>query len=155
MGFTSFAGRVLFSAIFIFAAWHKFTDLGNDGGSSLKAMEPKIDILRSHIASLGVSAPKFQLKNLLMLAIVIEGLGGILFLFGSSLGAYLLLIFLAAVTPIMHDFYNYDVSSPVYVREFIQFLKNLSLFGGLLFFLGMKNYAAKKPHKRVGKAKAF
>lgn len=119
----------------------------------MKAMEPKISILKSHMASLGVSVPEFQLKNLLMLGIAFEGLGGILFLFGSSLGAYLLLIFLAVVTPIMHDFYNYDIDSREYVTEFIQFLKNLSLFGALVFFLGMKNYAAKKSRTKVGKAK--
>lgn len=33
------------------------------------------------------------------------------------------LIFLAAVTPILHDFYNFDLSSPEYVHQFNQFLK--------------------------------
>eukprot|EP00250_Pteridium_aquilinum_P011816 c20324_g1_i1 orf=410-877(-) len=154
MGFTSFAGRVLFSAIFIFEAWYKVTDFGNDGGSYSRSMEPKIGVLKSHIASLGISVPEFQLKHLLMVAIAFEGLGGALFLFGSRLGAYLLLIFLAVVTPIMHDFYNYDISSPDYAKEFLQFLKNLSLFGALVFFLGMKSYAATKSKKKVVKSKA-
>eukprot|EP00250_Pteridium_aquilinum_P002765 c12977_g1_i1 orf=141-608(+) len=154
MGFTSFVGRVLFSAIFIFAAWHKIMDFGQDGGSALKAMRPKIDLLKNHLTSFGVTPPEVELKYLLMAAIALEGLGGILFTLGTSVGAYLLIIFLAAVTPIMHDFYNYDISSHEYVAEFTQFLKNLSLFGGLLFFLGMKNYAAKKSKKKVVKAKA-
>ncbi|KAI5064070.1 hypothetical protein GOP47_0020740 [Adiantum capillus-veneris] len=153
MGFTSFVGRVLFSAIFIFAAWHKVTDFGQDGGSALKAMTPKVDLLRNHITSFGVSPPEVELKYLLMAAIALEGVGGILFTLGTSLGAYLLIIFLTFVTPIMHDFYNYDISSREYVTEFTQFLKNLSLLGGLLFFLGMKNYAAKKSKKKVVKPK--
>jgi len=33
------------------------------------------------------------------------------------------LLFIAAVTPIMHDFYNYDPSSPEFLQEFVQFLK--------------------------------
>jgi uncharacterized membrane protein YphA (DoxX/SURF4 family) len=64
-----------------------------------------------------------QTKHLLMAAIVLEGLGGLLFTLGSSLGAYLLLIFLAAVTPIMHDFYNFDLASPDYLYQFNSFLK--------------------------------
>jgi uncharacterized membrane protein YphA (DoxX/SURF4 family) len=58
-----------------------------------------------------------------MAAIVLEGVGGLLFILGSSLGAYLLLIFLAAVTPIIHDFYNYDLASPDYLHQFNSFLK--------------------------------
>ncbi|KAH7443433.1 hypothetical protein KP509_02G034400 [Ceratopteris richardii] len=153
MGFTSFVGRVLFSAIFIFAAWHKITDFGEDGGSALKVMKPKMDLFISHITSRGVSLPEIELKYLLMAAIALEGLGGILFTLGSTLGAHLLIIFLLFVTPIMHDFYNYEVSSPEYVREFTQFLKNLSLLGSLLFFLGMTNYAAKRSKKKVVKPK--
>lgn len=145
MGFTSTVGRVLFSAIFILAAWHKVEDFGSDGGSALKAMEPKLHLFRSHVAAaLGVDLPKIESKYLLMTAIALEGIGGILFSFGSSLGAYLLLILLASVTPIMHDFYNYDLSSSDCAREFLQFLKNLSLFGSLVFFLGMRNAASRQ-----------
>ncbi|KAH7431579.1 hypothetical protein KP509_08G056200 [Ceratopteris richardii] len=154
MGFTSFVGRVLFSAIFIFSAWHKITDFGQDGGLALKAMSPKIGLLKNHVASFGVAPPEVEIKYLLMVAIALEGLGGILFTLGINLGAYLLIIFLVVVTPIMHDFYNYDVSSSEYVTQFTQFLKNLSLLGALLFFLGMKNYyATKKSKKKITKSK--
>ncbi|CAI5535435.1 unnamed protein product [Closterium sp. Naga37s-1] len=82
-------------------------------------------------------------KILLLTAIVLEGVGGILFTIGSSLGAYFLLLFLVAVTPIMHDFYNFKPESAEYIHEFIQFLKNLSLVGALLVYLGMRSSAAK------------
>ncbi|KAH9324339.1 hypothetical protein KI387_004517, partial [Taxus chinensis] len=99
-------------------------EFGIDGGSAVKSMEPKIGLFKNHVTTLlGVQVPEVELKHLLMAAIGLEGIGGILFIFGSSLGAYLLLIFLASVTPIMHDFYNYDMTSPDYVSEFIQFLK--------------------------------
>eukprot|EP00252_Welwitschia_mirabilis_P015770 TRINITY_DN349_c0_g1_i1.p1 TRINITY_DN349_c0_g1~~TRINITY_DN349_c0_g1_i1.p1 ORF type:complete len:128 (-),score=26.99 TRINITY_DN349_c0_g1_i1:33-416(-) len=94
-----------------------------------------------------------QMKHLWMAAIALEGLGGILFIFGSTLGAYLLLTFLAIMTPIKYDFYNYDVAKPEYVTEFMEFLKNLALFGALLFFVGMKNSFAKKPKKKTVKSK--
>ncbi|KAL3680568.1 hypothetical protein R1sor_023524 [Riccia sorocarpa] len=148
MGFLSFAGRVLFAAIFILAAWQKVNDFGEDGGGAAKALIPKIAIFKSHLHNtLGLDLPEFQTKHAMMVAIALEGIGGILFIFGSSLGAHMLLLFLAAVTPIMHDFYNYDFSSPDYVLHFMQFLKNLSLFGALLFFLGMKNYNIKRMNR--------
>eukprot|EP01018_Ginkgo_biloba_P034600 Gb_21763 [translate_table: standard] len=155
MGFISFAGRVLFSSIFILSAWQKINDFGHDGGLAVKSLEPKYAVFKNHVTTtLGVQVPEVEMKHLLMAAIGLEGIGGILFIFGSTLGAYLLLIFLAAVTPIMHDFYNYDIAKPEYATQFIHFLKNLSLFGALLFFLGMKNSFTKKPKKKLSKAKA-
>lgn len=154
MGFISFAGRVLFSSLFILGAWQKINDFGIDGGSAAKSFEPKVLLFKNHVTSiLGVQVPEVEIKHLLMASIGLEGIGGILFTFGSSLGAYVLLIYLAVVTPIVHDFYNYDMASSEYVSEFQQFLKNLSLFGALLFFLGMKNSFTKKPKKKVTKPK--
>lgn len=149
MGFVSFVGRVFFSAIFILAAWQKLNDFGNDGGPALREMKPKMDFFKSQISSaLGTSLPNIEPRYLLMTAIALEGLGGLLFTLGSSVGAYMLLIFLAAVTPVMHDFYRHDPTSQEFTQEFIQFLKNLSLFGALLFFLGMKRSTARQIARR-------
>ncbi|KAH7285848.1 hypothetical protein KP509_33G048600 [Ceratopteris richardii] len=116
-------------------------------------MEPKLALFKDHVTTaLGVDLPRVETKHLLMAAIGLEGIGGLLFIFGNTMGAYLLLIFLASVTPIMHDFYNYDISSKEYTIEFINFLKNMSLFGALLFYVGMKNSIYKR--SRRGKAKA-
>eukprot|EP00475_Leptophrys_vorax_P043731 TRINITY_DN8512_c0_g1_i1.p2 TRINITY_DN8512_c0_g1~~TRINITY_DN8512_c0_g1_i1.p2 ORF type:complete len:169 (+),score=20.69 TRINITY_DN8512_c0_g1_i1:29-508(+) len=157
MGFASFIGRVCFSAIFILAAWQKFNDFGPDGGPALRSMEPKLTTFRGHVErATGVALPHVDPKLLLLTAIVLEGAGGILFTIGSSLGAYALLVFLAGVTPVMHDFYNQDPSSPEYIHEFIQFLKNLSLAGALLVYLGMRSSAAKlasRKRKAAGKSK--
>lgn len=154
MGFISFAGRVLFSSLFILSAWQWINDFGVDGGVATKTFEPKVAIFKNHVTNiLGVQLPEVEFKHLLMAAIGVEGIGGILFIFGSSLAAYVLLIYLAFVTPIVYDFYNYDMASSEYVTEFIQFLKNLALIGALLFFLGMKNSFTKKPKKKVTKPK--
>jgi len=145
MGFMSFIGRVSFSAIFILAAWQKIQDFGQDGGAALIALDPKFELFLKSVneaLNLHLTLPAgVQTKHLLMVAIALEGLGGLLFTLGSSLGAYLLLTFIALVTPIMHDFYNYDISTGDYLHQLNSFLKNLSLFGALLFFLGMKNSA--------------
>ncbi|GJP46416.1 hypothetical protein CLOM_g5707 [Closterium sp. NIES-68] len=156
MGFASFIGRVFFSAIFILAAWQKFNDFGPDGGPALKNMAPKLATFQGHLEnSLGLSVPHVDPKILLLTAIVLEGVGGILFTIGSSLGAYFLLLFLVAVTPIMHDFYNFKPDSAEYIHEFIQFLKNLSLLGALLVYLGMRSSAAKlASRKRKAPAKS-
>jgi uncharacterized membrane protein YphA (DoxX/SURF4 family) len=158
MGFLSFIGRMAFSAIFILAAWQKIQDFGQNGGAALQALDPKFELFRKNvneIFNMNFSLPQdVETKHLLMAAIVLEGLGGLLFTLGSSLGAYLLLIFLAAVTPIMHDFYNFDLASPDYLYQFNSFLKNLSLFGALLFFLGMKNSAFRQMTRKKQPIKA-
>lgn len=149
MGFVSFMGRVFFSAIFILAAWQKLNDFGIDGGPALKEMAPKLELFKSQISStLGLPLPHVEPRYLLTAAIALEGLGGLLFTMGSSIGAYMLLIFLAAVTPVMHDFYRHEPTSQEFTQEFIHFLKNLSLFGALLFFLGMKSSTARQIARR-------
>eukprot|EP00850_Spirogloea_muscicola_P005626 SM000026S08875 [mRNA] locus=s26:220185:221600:+ [translate_table: standard] len=149
MGAVAFLGRVFFAAIFVLAAWQKTVDFGSDGGPALKGMEPKLEAFRGHITRLlNVQVPEVDPKLLLITAVVLEGLGGILFTLGSNLGALLLLLFLVAVTPIMHDFYNFEPTSQEFTQEFIQFLKNLSLFGALLFYLGLRNSAARSLARR-------
>lgn len=150
MGFTTFVGRVLFSAVFFFGVWLKYAD----EEMFLQALEPKLGFLRSYMSSLGVHVPECQLKYLLTTTMVVQGLGGILFLFGSSLGAYLMLIVMVGGTPLVNDFYSYDKASPEYARQLTEFLKNLSITGALLFFLGMKNQAAIKSKRKVVKVKA-
>eukprot|EP00252_Welwitschia_mirabilis_P015772 TRINITY_DN349_c0_g2_i1.p1 TRINITY_DN349_c0_g2~~TRINITY_DN349_c0_g2_i1.p1 ORF type:complete len:157 (-),score=24.27 TRINITY_DN349_c0_g2_i1:75-545(-) len=154
MGFVSFAGRVLFSSIFILAAWQQINEFDNDGGPSAKLMEPKIATFKNHFHALtGMKIPEIEMMYLWAAAIFLEGFGGILFIFGSTLGAYMLLIFLATVTPLKHDFYNIDMTKPEYVEEFVLFLKDMALFGALLFFLGMKSSFTKKPKKKLVKSK--
>eukprot|EP00271_Cylindrocystis_brebissonii_P004334 TRINITY_DN15980_c0_g1_i1.p1 TRINITY_DN15980_c0_g1~~TRINITY_DN15980_c0_g1_i1.p1 ORF type:complete len:133 (+),score=31.02 TRINITY_DN15980_c0_g1_i1:236-634(+) len=119
-------------------------DFGHDGGDAAKALSPKLDVFRSHVHNLlQVDIPPVEIKYVLMASIALEGLGGILFTLGSNLGAYCLMIFLAASTPILHDFYNYDSESVQFEHGFVEFLKNLALFGALMVFLGQRSSAAK------------
>ena len=83
------------------------------------------------------------------------------------------LLYLAIVTPIVHDFYNYDMEKAEFAQIFGKFtqvivdfsickfakqwlvlvseylwLQDLALIGALLFFLGMKNSIPKRQAKK-------
>jgi putative oxidoreductase len=60
--------------------------------------------------------------------------GGLSILLGyrARIGAWLIVLFLAAVTPMMHNFWT--VADPMmHQTQFIMFMKNLSMMGGALF----------------------
>lgn len=155
MGFTSFAGRVLFASVFILAAWQEFNEFGVDGGPAAKALRPKYNHFTNLVTlNLGVHVPEIEIKNLVAAAIAMKGIGGILFIFGSSFGAYLLILLLAISSPILYDFYNYDIEKPEFLQLFVKFTQSLALFGALLFFLGMKNSMPKRFKKKAHKSKA-
>jgi putative oxidoreductase len=68
------------------------------------------------------------------LAGVIALAGGLSILLGyrAKIGAWLIVLFLAAVTPMMHNFWT--VADPMmHQMQFIMFMKNLSMMGGALF----------------------
>ncbi|KAF6153229.1 hypothetical protein GIB67_036575 [Kingdonia uniflora] len=155
MGFTSFVGRVLFASLFILSAWQEYNDFGDDGGYAAKALGPKYDKFTEHITSnTGIQVPGIDIKHLVLASIAFKAIGGFLFIFGSSLGAYLLLLYLAFTTPILYDFYNYDTEKPQFLQLFVKFTQDLALFGALFFFLSMKSSTRRRVlKKRTPKAK--
>ncbi|XP_072988599.1 uncharacterized protein [Typha latifolia] len=149
MGFVSFAGRVLFASVFLLSAYQEFSEFGVDGGPAAKALRPKFNLFVKHVSShLGVAVPDVEMKHVIATTTALKGLGGLLFIFSSSFGAYLLLLYLAFITPVVYDFYNYDIERTEFVSLFIKFTQNLALFGALLFFLGMKNSIPKRQSKK-------
>ncbi|KQK23637.1 uncharacterized protein LOC100825549 [Brachypodium distachyon] len=149
MGFVSFAGRVLFASVFLLSAYQEFSEFGVDGGPAAKSLKPKFNSFTRNIsAHLGVVVPHVELKHVIAATIGLKGLGGLLFIFSSSFGAYLLALYLAFITPVVYDFYNYDMEKSEFVQLFIKFTQNLALFGALLFFLGMKNSIPKRQAKK-------
>jgi putative oxidoreductase len=75
---------------------------------------------------------------LLVGAIAFEILGGLLVILGlwTRLGAALLIIFLLAVTPIFHAFWKIAPEKAMERQnEMINFMKNLSILGGLLILV--------------------
>ncbi|KAF3456835.1 hypothetical protein FNV43_RR01489 [Rhamnella rubrinervis] len=156
MGFASFLGRVLFASLFILSAWQAFNEFDVDGGPAVKELVPKLTILKKNLSSkLGVALPNVDARQLAATIISAKGIGGILFVFGSSFGAYVLILLLALTTPVLYDFYNYSPDTPQFGVLSVDFLQNIALFGALLFFVGMKNSIPKRQvKKKAPKAKA-
>ncbi|KAK1418852.1 hypothetical protein QVD17_27999 [Tagetes erecta] len=145
MGFFSFLGRLLFASLFILSAWQMFNDFGDDGGPAAKELAPKISSIQRYLASkIGDGAPKIDAKHVVLATMALKGVGGILFVFGSSTGASLLMYHLLILTPLLHDFYNYEMDDPRFHPHLAEFLQNISLFGALVFFIGMKNVLPRK-----------
>ncbi|KHN03866.1 hypothetical protein glysoja_011095 [Glycine soja] len=134
MAFASFLGRVLFASVFILSAYQEDIILkleyeiircgfgGVDGVGCFACV-----VLTFHVDL------ETKLKFLIAGAIALKGLGGVLFIFGSSFGALLLLLHQLIATPIHYDFYNYDSEDKEFTQLFIKFTQNMALFGALLF----------------------
>ncbi|XP_075516507.1 uncharacterized protein LOC142551258 [Primulina tabacum] len=155
MAFVSFLGRLLFVSVFILSAYQEFNEFGADGGPAAKSLKPKFNIFSKHVATqTGIQVPRVEIKHLIMGAIVMKSLGSLLFVFGSTFGAIILLLHQAISAPILYDFYNYDADKKEFSQLFVKFTQSLALLGALLFFIGMKNSMPKRaPKKKVPKAK--
>ncbi|GAU49156.1 hypothetical protein TSUD_407020 [Trifolium subterraneum] len=151
MGFFSFLGRLLFASLFILSAWQMFNEFDATGGPISKELIPKLTVVRKNLSSkLGVAIPDFDVSYVRQVAatiIFLKGVGGILFVFGSTFGSFLLLSYLALATPVLYDFYNYRPNKPEYDLLRNEFIQNAALFGALLFFIGMKNSIPRKQTK--------
>ncbi|GMI64201.1 hypothetical protein like AT4G14420 [Hibiscus trionum] len=149
MGFFSFVGRVLFASIFLLSAWQEFNEFGVDGGPAAKVLKPKFDVFSKTVSvQTGLQVPEFDIKYLVAASVAFKGVGGILFTFGSSIGAYLLVLQQLIATPILYDFYNYDTEKKEYGILFTKFTQNLVLLGALFFFIGMKNSMPRRQQKK-------
>jgi len=117
-GTVTLIGRILLSAIFIMSAFNK---LGSFGGTA------------GYMAQHGIPAVSF----FLVMAIIFELLGGLMVLTGyqARLGSILLIIFIIPVTLIFHNFWAFQGMERE--MQFINFLKNVSILGGLLVVLGL------------------
>ncbi len=106
-------GRLLFALIFLMSAPMHFT------GQTI-----------AYAASQGVPLASIAVP----LSGVIALAGGLSILLGyrAKVGAWLLVLFLAVVTPMLHKFWA--VSDPMmHQMQFVMFMKNISMMGGALF----------------------
>jgi len=148
MGFISFVGRVLFASLFLLSAYQEFIEFGNDGGPAAKVLKPKFNLFIKQVSkNTGLGVPHIDVKTVIAATMFLKGFGGLLFIFSSSFGAFLLLIYLAFITPVVYDFYNYEMESAQFVQLFFKFSQNLAFIGALLFFLGKKNSIPRRRSK--------
>ncbi len=105
-------GRILFSSLFILASFGHFT--ANTIGFA---------------ANSGVPMAGFLVPFSGLIAL----LGGLSILIGfkARIGAWLIVLFLAPVTLVMHKFWGLSDPSVAYLQQ-IMFMKNVSLIGGAL-----------------------
>jgi putative oxidoreductase len=107
-----FLGRLFFSLIFLMSAFTLF--------SSQSA---------AYAAAQGVPLASIAVP----ISGILAGLGSLSIILGfrARLGAWLIVLFLVAVTPMMHKFWG--VTDPtMHQIQMIMFMKNLSMLGGAL-----------------------
>jgi len=117
-GVLSVAGRVALATIFLLAA------VGNK--------IPNFDAVSKVMASKGMPAPGLMLVGAIVFLIV----GGLSLVVGykARIGAFLLLVFLVLASYYFHDFWR--LNDPKEAQEqTIQFMKNLSMMGAMLFII--------------------
>ena len=115
--YTPLFGRIFLSLIFIVSGFGKLLDFGGTAG---------------YMETYGIPMPSL----LLVFAILFELGGGALLLIGfqSRLAALALIVFTLLATLIFHDFWA--LAGAEREMQFINFMKNLSMIGGLLLVVG-------------------
>ncbi|XP_042382471.1 uncharacterized protein LOC121975119 isoform X6 [Zingiber officinale] len=92
-----------------------FIEFVIDGGPAAKALKPKFDISMKHVSShFGFSAPHVEMRHIVAASIFLKGLEGLLFISSCSFGTCLLSLFLAFTTPVILDFYKYDIEARIH-----------------------------------------
>ncbi|HXT60782.1 MAG TPA: DoxX family protein [Pirellulales bacterium] len=118
-GLLSVAGRVALATIFLAASIGN--DIPNFNQVVEHAMKPK-----------GLPAPQVLLAGAIAFLIV----GGLSVIVGykARFGALLLFAFLVLATYYFHDFWNLEDAKAIQ-EQMIQFMKNLSMMGAMLFIM--------------------
>lgn len=114
-GIFMFIARLCISGIFLYGAYLKFFFY---------------DASFQYIASKNLP----MIPVLLIGAAIVEVIGGLSLIFGykARAGAILLILYLIPTTILFHDFWN--IVEPIAKQlQTIMFLKNLAIFGGLLY----------------------
>ena len=110
-------GRIMIATIFFMSA------IGNK--------IPKFNDVVAYMAAEGVPMPKVLLPG--AIAFLILGSLSIILGYKARFGALLLLIFLILATYFFHDFWTFEGQEQQ--LQMIQFMKNLSLMGTMVFLM--------------------
>lgn len=118
-GLFALLGRMMIVTIFLMSAF----------GNKI----PKFNDVVQYMAVEGVPQPKILLAG--AIAFLILGSISVVLGFKARTGAFLLLVFLAAATYYFHDFWKLAPDDPDAKNQLIQFMKNLSLMGTMVFLM--------------------
>lgn len=109
-----FLARLCLAAVFIAAGLNKFINF---------------DQIVAFMSSKGLTPP----VPLLFIAAFVEIIGGLSLVFGykARWGAFILMLYLIPTTYIFHNFWT--LTGEAQMQQLTEFLKNLAIFGGLLY----------------------
>jgi len=141
--FFSIVGRVAISLIFVIAGINKIVEWSRYEENLVATLcDWGVHIQGYPIIEAFVQFSLGHIPLILGLATALELVGGLCLFLGwrIHLGAFLVLLFLVPTTFIYHSFWTYP--EPRRDLEFIMFLKNIAIFGGVLMVL-----AQPKPKK--------
>ena len=113
----SIAGRLFIAVIFLLSA------LGN----KIPQFQNVVEYMRSE----GVPMPAVMLVGAIVFLLV--GGASVVTGYKIQIGASLLLVFLILATYFFHDFWNFEGEQAQ--QQMIQFMKNLSLMGTMMFLI--------------------
>jgi putative oxidoreductase len=116
-GILTVAGRSMISLIFLMSA------VGNK--------IPKFSDVAGYMASEGVPLPKLMLVGAIVFLVV--GSLSVIVGYKARFGAALLFVFLVLATYFFHDFWTFEGQEQQ--AQMIQFMKNLSLMGTMVFLM--------------------
>jgi len=130
-----FVGRFFLSIIFLISGLRKIFNWQDVENSLVNQIVEWASYVRSSSLKDFLSETLSWAPIFLLVAMFLEILGAILLLLGIKprLGALFLIIFLFPTTIIMHPFWFLDGMQKEI--EFIMFIKNVSILGGLLIVL--------------------
>ena len=111
-------GRIMIAAIFLMSA------VGNK--------IPKFNDVAGYMASEGVPLPQVMLAGAIVF--LVAGSLSIIVGYKARTGAALLLVFLVLATYFFHDFWTFE-DAQAKQDQMIQFMKNLSLMGTMVFLI--------------------
>lgn len=129
----SVAGRLFIAVIFLLSA------LGN----KIPQFQNVVEYMRSE----GVPAPAVMLVGAIVFLLV--GGASVVTGYKIQIGAGLLLAFLILATYYFHDFWNFEGEQAQ--QQMIQFMKNLSLMGTMMFLIANGAGAGTIPMKKEEK----
>mmetsp|Transcript_3035 Transcript_3035/g.5503 ORF Transcript_3035/g.5503 Transcript_3035/m.5503 type:complete len:155 (-) Transcript_3035:2016-2480(-) len=150
MGMFGFLGRLAFAFLFISSGVQKLqTFEPQSGGPVAENILPYIqkavaDVSTFAQLSIQLDDIKPLVPALFATACGLEILGGVLFIFGSRIGAVMLMLFLLSVTPVMHAFWDPSLEAEQQQSQMIQFFKNVALFGALMVYCDTVSGRGKK-----------
>lgn len=141
-------GRVCLSLIFVLSAINMMMSWEGTESLVANAMTETVNFLQPGGELHSMMGMLLPLSHLLLLvAVFFQIFGGLLVFFGVKVrfGAFLLLLFLLPATFFCHHFWWLQGADRE--LQMIMFLKNLSIFGGLLILLayGKGDLPVKKP----------